>query len=246
VQADGKILVGGSFTLLGSQLRNRIGRLNPDGSVDPDFDPDAENVVYALALQADGRILVGGGFITMGEQSRTNLARLNNTGPATESLTYNGSTVTWLRGGTGAEVSRTTFEEAANGVVWTNLGNGVRIAGGWQMSGVVFPTNAAIRARGQVAGGQYNGSGWFVERLLTTFSQTAPIILQDSSFGVMTNRFGFNVQAVTGQLVVVEGSSDMVKWTALSTNRVSNATSYFNDPAWTTLSNRSYRARLWP
>jgi len=34
VQADGKILVGGDFTTLGGQTRNRIGRLNTDGTLD--------------------------------------------------------------------------------------------------------------------------------------------------------------------------------------------------------------------
>ncbi|GAG16249.1 unnamed protein product, partial [marine sediment metagenome] len=39
VQADGKILVGGSFTWLRGERRARIGRLNPDGTIDDSFNP---------------------------------------------------------------------------------------------------------------------------------------------------------------------------------------------------------------
>ncbi|MBZ5551927.1 MAG: hypothetical protein LAO21_04335 [Acidobacteriia bacterium] len=71
VQPDGKILVGGKFTMLGGggtgvATRNRIGRLNPDGSLDSDFNPGADDTVVALALQPDSKILVGGGFTTLG------------------------------------------------------------------------------------------------------------------------------------------------------------------------------------
>ena len=34
VQADGKIVVGGSFTTLAGRVRNHIGRLNGDGTLD--------------------------------------------------------------------------------------------------------------------------------------------------------------------------------------------------------------------
>ena len=41
VQADGKILVGGGFTSIGGQPRNRVARLNPDGTLDTTFNPGA-------------------------------------------------------------------------------------------------------------------------------------------------------------------------------------------------------------
>ena len=69
VQPDGKILIGGDFTTLSPNggaavTRNRIARLNPDGTLDTTFNPDANETVYAIALQADGKILVGGFFTT--------------------------------------------------------------------------------------------------------------------------------------------------------------------------------------
>ena len=70
LQSDGKILVGGIFTLLGGVTRNAIARLNPDGSLDTGFDPNANGAVLALAQQADGKVLVGGHFTAIGGGSR--------------------------------------------------------------------------------------------------------------------------------------------------------------------------------
>ena len=67
LQPDGKILVAGDFTMIGGggtghTPRNRIGRLNADGSLDATFNPgaDANGFIETLALQADGKIVVGG------------------------------------------------------------------------------------------------------------------------------------------------------------------------------------------
>ena len=87
VQPDGKILIGGDFTTLSPNggapvTRNRIARLNPDGTLDVGFDPNANNSVYAIALQADGKILVGGAFSganSIGGQARNRIARLDAT-----------------------------------------------------------------------------------------------------------------------------------------------------------------------
>ncbi len=43
-------------------------------------------------------------------QTRNSIARLVNTGPATNDLSFDGSTITWLRGGTAPEVWRTAFD----------------------------------------------------------------------------------------------------------------------------------------
>ena len=139
VQTDGKILADGMLVL---------GRVKADGSLDTSFNPGANNAYCSLGLQPDGKVLVGGNFTALGGVSRTNIARLNNTQPATESLSFDGSTVTWLRGGTGPEVWRTTFEASTNGTDWIMLGAGARIPGGWQQAGLSLPAQATIRARG--------------------------------------------------------------------------------------------------
>jgi uncharacterized delta-60 repeat protein len=87
VQPDGKILIGGAFTALSPNggaavTRNHIARLNPDGTLDAAFDPNANNVVLTIAVQADGKILVGGDFSganSIGGQTRNRIARLDAT-----------------------------------------------------------------------------------------------------------------------------------------------------------------------
>src|SRR6185369_14533986 len=56
VQPDGKILVGGYFTILAGQPRNHVGQLNSDGSLDEAFNPGTNfyaNRVGSLAVQVD-------------------------------------------------------------------------------------------------------------------------------------------------------------------------------------------------
>ncbi|MCX6550466.1 MAG: hypothetical protein NTY02_05570, partial [Acidobacteria bacterium] len=162
VQADGRILVGGAFTTLGGQARNYLARLNAAGTLDTGFNPSPNSTVYALALQADGRTLAGGAFATLGGLTRNCIARMNGTGPATDALGYNGSTISWSRGGTAPEVWRTTFEYTTNGTQWTMLGAGTRTTGGWQLGAASVPPGS-LRARGYTTGGYYGGSGGIVE-----------------------------------------------------------------------------------
>ncbi len=247
VQTDGKILVGGWFTTLAGEPRNRLGRLLPDGTLDPDFDPSADANVYSLALQTDGKLLTGGTFGTLGGQPRSSLGRLNPTAPATTSLSWEGQVITWLRGGSSPEVWRTTFEHSPDGVNWTRLGTGTRIAGGWRLLTSPAPQLGILRARGQVASGQYNGSGWFAETTLTIqFVAPLTIRVDDGIFGVISNRFGFTISGPAGQGVVVQGSPDLQNWTALQTNTLDGGTSYFSDPTWSQWPARFYRVQHWP
>lgn len=92
VQADGKILVGGVFTKydwLNSPGidRNRIARLNADGSLDASFNPGdgitstaGQARVHEIILQDDGKILACGLFTNYHDQIRTNVVRINSDG----------------------------------------------------------------------------------------------------------------------------------------------------------------------
>src|SRR6185503_11874746 len=53
VQPDGKILIGGFFSLVDGTNRNHLARLNADGSLDASFAPNVNDNVYAIAVQAD-------------------------------------------------------------------------------------------------------------------------------------------------------------------------------------------------
>ncbi len=168
LQADGKILVSGEFSTLGNQPRDLVARLNSDGTLDSTFGPQAGGgsfpSVNLVAVQPDGNILVAGSFNNLGGQERNHIGRLNNTDPATRSLNYAASTITWTRGGTSPEVWRTSFEHSPDALTWTDLGSTSRTIGGWQLTGVSLPAAGKLRARGHVAGG---GTGsWFVETIL--------------------------------------------------------------------------------
>ena len=44
-QQDGKILIGGNFTTIGTVAKNCVARLNPDGSLDTAFNPNPNGSV---------------------------------------------------------------------------------------------------------------------------------------------------------------------------------------------------------
>lgn len=89
-QADGKILIGGSFNGVNEGYRNGIARLNEDGTLDTTFNPGTGiegNEVTVIAVQSDGKILVGGNFTKFNGASITNLVRLNPDGSVDASFT---------------------------------------------------------------------------------------------------------------------------------------------------------------
>ncbi|MFA6545814.1 MAG: delta-60 repeat domain-containing protein, partial [Limisphaerales bacterium] len=81
-QADGKLVVGGQFSTFNGQRRNRITRLNENGSTDFTFDPGngPDSSVNAVALTPDGKIIVAGDFNSFNGVPRLHLARLNANG----------------------------------------------------------------------------------------------------------------------------------------------------------------------
>jgi len=68
--------IGGAFTMVGSATRNRIARINADGTVHS-WNPNANNDVFTIAINGTD-IYVGGSFTSIGGQTRNYLAKLNN------------------------------------------------------------------------------------------------------------------------------------------------------------------------
>ena len=94
VQPDGKILIGGHFLKVLGITRNHIARLNPNGTLDASFDPNASNDVHSITVQADGKILIGGQFVTLAPNggapvTRNSIARLNPNGTLDASFNPN-------------------------------------------------------------------------------------------------------------------------------------------------------------
>ncbi len=65
VQADGKVIIGGSFLSYNGGAAIRIARLNTNGTLDATFNPGGagtDGIVLAIAVQPDGKAIIGGAF----------------------------------------------------------------------------------------------------------------------------------------------------------------------------------------
>lgn len=78
VQADGKVLVGGTFSSYNDTVARGIVRLNADGTIDQGFNTGTgfSGNVYDIRVQPDGRIMCAGNFAYFNGASRQNVARL--------------------------------------------------------------------------------------------------------------------------------------------------------------------------
>lgn len=109
VQTDGKILIGGSFTSYRGTTRNRIARINSDGTIDTSFDPGtgANALITAITLQTDGRAVFAGAFTSYSGMTRQGIARSN----------LNGSVDTSFDPGTGIDFAILTLARQTDGKI---------------------------------------------------------------------------------------------------------------------------------
>jgi uncharacterized delta-60 repeat protein len=89
-QPDSKLLVGGGFISYSGNSRNRIMRLNSNGTLDTSFGVGTgfNGLVYDIELQPDDKILVGGSFSSYSGVSKNNIVRLNSDGSLDNTFTY--------------------------------------------------------------------------------------------------------------------------------------------------------------
>ncbi|MEX1140061.1 MAG: LamG-like jellyroll fold domain-containing protein [Bacteroidota bacterium] len=148
--------IGGLFTAVGGTTRNNIAHILADKTVDPDWNPNADDFVRALAVSGS-TVYAGGSFTSVGDSSRNRIAALDaSTGTATSwdpnanndvwALAVSGSTV--YAGGeftTIGDSSRnriaaidtstataTSWDPIANNVVWALAVSGSTVyAGGF-------------------------------------------------------------------------------------------------------------------
>ena len=74
-QVGDRTIIGGSFTTVGGQPRSNVAAIGLNGRVDPDFKPDVDGTVYALAGSEDAStVYIGGLFGNAGGAARANLA----------------------------------------------------------------------------------------------------------------------------------------------------------------------------
>lgn len=78
--ADNKILVGGNYTSYNGTPRNRLVRLEPNGSLDPTFNASFNSDVFDLALQPNSKVVASGLFTTYNGLPHNRLIRLEANG----------------------------------------------------------------------------------------------------------------------------------------------------------------------
>ena len=81
-QSDGKLIVVGHFTGVDGEAKNRIVRLNTDGSIDNTFTIGSgfNNQAFVCKVLGDDSILVGGNFNAYDGTGGSNLLKLNSDG----------------------------------------------------------------------------------------------------------------------------------------------------------------------
>ncbi len=93
-QNDGKVLIGGFFTEYNGARRDRLARLNSNGTLDNSFNTGfgTDLELYSLEVQDDGKVLIGGNFTTYNGVGRHRIARINTDGSLDTSFTTNPGT----------------------------------------------------------------------------------------------------------------------------------------------------------
>lgn len=235
VLPDGKVLICGFFTHVTGTARNRIARLNSDGSLDPSFDPGSgpNQGVYSMAVQDDGKMLLAGPFTGVHFSSRNGIARLNADGSLDESFDPGWGANDWVNsvalqrdgkvliGGRFIHVNNVP----RHGVARLNTDGSLDL--GFNPS----TANATIFAIAQQSDGRVLLGGNFEVMGGVSALRLARV------FG----DFSFDVGGTPGLTAVLESSTDFLNWTPIQTNMLGNVPLRFSDSS--PSSTGFYRAR---
>ena len=227
LQADGKVLIGGTFTVIANQPRHGLARLNADGTLDmsfPDLNISYPNqaitpAVIALALQPNGQLLVGGRFTSIGGHACHHLARINGDGGVDNGFFYPDTQAVYVD----------TFALQADGhvVIGGHTGNmfvnsgllqRLNTDGSVESGTVVGPVGTvggnvsglALQADGKiVAGGSFNAVGGQTRGNLARLSTTSAALqsLATSKDGTIVSwlRAGASPELVAAPLLQLSG-----------------------------------------
>jgi len=77
VRSDGKILIGGYFSIVNGTSRSGVALLNSDGSLDPTFSASIDEYVWMMRFDGTNKLVIGGGFHAINSTSRNGIVRLN-------------------------------------------------------------------------------------------------------------------------------------------------------------------------
>jgi len=207
VQSDGKILFGGNFLNANGASRQRLARLNSDGTLDITFQPVVDGPVNAIIVQPDGKIMVGGRFDHVNTEFRVGFARINNDGSLDNSFPLVGSggcpsffSVSPMALQTDGKVIGGGFFLMLNGVTCKNM---ARVIGGGTHD-TAFDNNLGTGADKNVFALALASDGKiYAGGLFTTFNNVPrTAIARLNSDGTLDNTFAPTITASSGSAVV--------------------------------------------
>lgn len=216
------IYVGGQFTTIDGESRNRLAKLNnTTGEVDATWDPGASSSVVAIDTD-DDYVYVGGYFSSAGGETRNNIARLNKTdGDADANWNPNANSVVRdlkinngniYIAGQFTEIGSTTI----SGVARLNNTDGSPESG-WEIYDaydqvVVYSINF-VGNNFYISGNYYNNDPYFFEYFASKFenpiSHTSVFTLKNNKITELVfNISSANSSAADGYIVLYkQGSS---------------------------------------
>ncbi|WAC20247.1 choice-of-anchor D domain-containing protein [Luteolibacter sp. SL250] len=207
LQADGRILVAGDFTNFRNPVsgetritRRGVARLYPNGSLDETFDAKMDSSfgstpsTYGVSLQGDGRILIHGKFLTFDNgTSRPKAARLTNYS-ATQELTYDGTKIRWVRGGSSPEARYVTIEHQSvdTDFKWEPVDDGMAtregITSNWEKTPVTpLLAGTLIRASANIPASQFNAGTSIVSSTIGYMMPELSLMRSNPSVPILNN-----------------------------------------------------------
>lgn len=250
---EGGLFIAGAFTNVNGFRRWKVARLQNDGLLDPGFNPPAisNGVIFALASQPDGKVIIAGSFTNVGNTARRRIARLN----------VNGSLDFTFNPGPGADGTIRALALQPDGRVlaagdFLNLGgtNRSRIGRlntdgtidlsfdpGRGADSTIFSIALSPDGRA-IIGGAFTMVNGFPRQGVARLNSDA----RPPRFAEISLQFGAAVLRLIsspGAVYALEGSTDLIGWTALSTNNSGGFETILTDTANFGLSNRFYRVR---
>jgi uncharacterized delta-60 repeat protein len=242
-QADGKVIIGGSFG---------IARLNVNGRADTNFVPTANSSVWSIALQTNGQMLIGGYFNSVNGTNRNRIARLNANGSVdttfqsglsgsddyvfsialqTNAKVLIGGRFASVNGWSRANLARLNVD----GSLDTSFQNGLAGADSDVQS-------VALQSDGKaLIGGSFLNVNGASSPYLARLYGIAPLLLGGGR--TVSNKFEFNLTGEPDTVAIVEASTNLLNWVSVKTNILTGESIPFTDSAWTNFSRRFYRAR---